>query len=374
MHQAQVQRVVAALNVGAGSGQKRRDFIRWPFVHASVRMKMHNGDGLQSEFSVACRDLSKGGISVLHRSFLHTGTRVVMRLPTVTGKLATIPGVVCRCRHFQGLIHEIGIKFNEPIDVNEFVELDPLADCFSLERVDPETLRGCVVHVEDSELDQRIARHHLRQTQLRLRTAPTVAEGLAVITEGCDLVLCDYDLPDGTGADLLAGLAERGIKLPSIITTSDIAALTRRGLRQVNANAFLAKPIKPDMLMRAIAEFLAMNRSAGPLSCTLSPEDPAMPLAEAFVQEMRRLAGDLDRAIGEADAVKARRICLRIAGTAPSVGFQGIADLAGTAAKDLAGSASTAESMAPIRALMSACERAKTPGSQNHDRNGRGAA
>jgi CheY-like chemotaxis protein len=249
-----------------------------------------------------------------------------------------------------------------------------LADCFSLERVDPETLRGCVVLVEDSELDQRIIKHHLRQTQLRLRTAGSVAEGLRLISEGCDLILCDFDLPDGSAADLLTTLVDRGVRIPSIVTTSDISTLTRRGLRQVNASAFLAKPIQADLLMRAVAEFLVMDRKAGPLGCSLAPDDPAAPLAEAFVSEMRGFAKELAKTIESGDWTKARRICLRIAGTAPSVGFHGIADLAGAAAKDLAGSSSTAESSTPLRAVISACERARPPESQNQSGAGRGPA
>ena len=40
----------------------KRGFVRWPFRHASIRMEIVQGSGARAAITVACRNLSRGGV------------------------------------------------------------------------------------------------------------------------------------------------------------------------------------------------------------------------------------------------------------------------------------------------------------------------
>ncbi|MEQ8850331.1 MAG: PilZ domain-containing protein [Phycisphaerales bacterium] len=86
----------------------------------------HAAGGAATSCIVPTRDLSKTGISFLHRSYLHTGARVSVHLRDRSGAMHTCEATVMRCHYLQGMIHETGAKFDKPIELERFVELEPL--------------------------------------------------------------------------------------------------------------------------------------------------------------------------------------------------------------------------------------------------------
>ena len=347
---------------GNSAGAKRhRDFVRWTFRQVSIPIELNQPDGSRVSVKVACRNLSRGGMSILHNSYWHSGTRCTVLLPHNSGRKVPVVGFVTRCRHVRGMIHEVGIRFEEPIDTNEYVDLDPFSDRFSLERVKPEDLSGCVLQIDDSPMDQRLVRHYLRQTQLRIRTADTAEEGLEKARETIDdLILCDYHLADMNGVEVIEHLREEGVNTPVIMVTSDTNSLTKERMSQVQADAFLAKPIKADVLLRAIAEFLVINKETDQFVCSLPKDDPNITLAEEYIDQLHDYANRLEKLITTEDAMAARSICLQIKGTCPTLGFEGIGTLAEEAEISLAASMSVSESLKQLRPLVAACQRART--------------
>ena len=81
---------------------------------------IHPG-GSRATFLVRSRNLSQSGTGFLHGNFLHIGTRCTITLPHLDGQIATMGGKVVRCRHIQGKVHEIGVKFDKAITLDEFV-------------------------------------------------------------------------------------------------------------------------------------------------------------------------------------------------------------------------------------------------------------
>lgn len=348
-----------ALHDGVMRPAPRRDFVRWPFRDASLPMRVTHLDGSVAPLLVACRNISRGGISVLHSSFMYPGTRCAIVLRHPERGAVPVPGTVVRCTFRGGVVHEIGVKFDQPIDVRDVVRPDPFSDCFSLERVKPESLRGTVVYVEDSELDHRIVSHFLRDTGLVLRTARTAEEAMGQIEPDCGLIMTEFNLPDYDGAEFLTVLRQRGISAPVIVVASDTSSLTRRLLAGIEADAFLAKPFTQSLLHRAIAEFLVVRPGEGMLVSSLPADDPAAPLAEAFVASLRGHGARLREALGRADAGACREVCVRIGGTAPAVGFEKLGRVAAEAAEALAEDPDFERSTRPIRTLIAICEQAR---------------
>ncbi len=67
---------------------------------------------------VAPRDISSGGIGVLHRGCLEGGTPVAVFLPiSQTGSAHLVSGRVVRCFCLTKDVYDVGVAFEEPIDI-----------------------------------------------------------------------------------------------------------------------------------------------------------------------------------------------------------------------------------------------------------------
>jgi CheY-like chemotaxis protein len=335
----------------------RRDFIRWPFRNSCIALTVIHPGGANSVFNVACRNLSSGGIGVLHSSYMHKGTRCFVTLPRTDGQKALMEGTVVRCSHVSGNIHEIGIQFLKPIDAKQYVELDPFANGFSLETVDPEALRGTVLYIEDSTLDQALIRHFLRETQIRLIVVATIEEGLAKAAEGVDLILCDYNIGEGVGSTFVARAREAGLSQPILMVTADTSPFTRQELVKAQATAFITKPVKQQTLFRALAEFMMLGADAGGITSSLAANHPNVALLETFVEEARNTARSIEAAMRQDNPNKARMLCLQIMGSAPEMGYERLAELARSAEKAVSSTMSCSEAAVPLRTLIGACQR-----------------
>jgi hypothetical protein len=69
---------------------------------------------------VACvRDLSSGGLALLWGTFLHNGTRCAFTVVNseTHEAITSVSGLVVRCTHVKGSVHDVGVKFEQPIDM-----------------------------------------------------------------------------------------------------------------------------------------------------------------------------------------------------------------------------------------------------------------
>ncbi len=339
-------------------GPLKRGFVRWAFRSVAVSLSVVHPGGSSTKFNVACRNLSSGGIGVLHSAFIYNGTKCVIELKGTNGQMQTIEGTVLRCSHVQGTIHEIGIKFTKPIDPHLFISLDPFADGFSLENVNPESLRGVVLYIEESTLDQAMVRHYLRETQVQLIVASTLDDAMQKVMNGVDLILCDQNLGDTDGAEVIKKLRESGLSQPILMVTADTSNWTRQKLITAQCNAFITKPLKQTTLFRALGEFMMLNTAGGGMNSTLTANHPNAGMLDTFVHEIKEYAKQIETAVAANDAAKVRGLCLQIKGSAPAMGFDRLAELADAAQNALSAKGTIADSIVPVRTLMSACQRA----------------
>jgi CheY-like chemotaxis protein len=331
----------------------RRDFIRWPFRRPSVAMRIEHAGGAQVSITVACRNISRGGMSLLHSGYMHPGTQVTVTLPCPKGELA-VRGWVARCNHRSGMIHEIGVAFKEPLDVRDVVQPDRFADFFSFERVRPEELTGSVLYIDDCAGDVRVARHFLRGTRLTFRSASGIAQALAVLHQDFDVILCDFILEDGAGAEFVNAARERGCRTPILMVICDAGAVARGRLADLPVDGFLAKPLTQQRMLRAMAEFLLSGRRIK--SIGIAPT-VATNVADRFVRSIEVCAARLQMEVESDDAAACRAVCMQIATTAPGVGFKHLGEVAKQAARMLAATGRVSQSIRAVRQLIDACER-----------------
>ena len=347
---------------GEAEAAKRRDFVRWPFRQTSIKLRLTQALGMTSEMAVACRNLSCGGASLLHSSYLHPGSKVRIELPQLHGGFIEVDGEICRCKHVRGVIHEIGVKFARKIETKDYLASDEKSNRFSLERVEPERLQGTIVQIDDSPMDRRLIQHYLRGTQIRLRQTEDADEAFRWIQEGCDLAFIDVDLGPNreNGFAIIRRLREVSCSTPLVLLTADFdPALGARPEHRTEAS--LIKPVTQELVLRAIAEFLLMGAGTGPVYPTLAAGHPNLALIDGFLADLRTSAAALQASVDSGDAGRCRSMCSSIMGTAPAMGFPALGAAAEQAAAILATTNSVRESAAELRAVLAACDRVRPP-------------
>ncbi len=364
MKPAELQKLHEELEAASQGGQHARKCIRLDYVQMAVRVEMHQAGGATISLQYAARNISSEGLGILHNSYVHPGTRCIVFLKHRDGREMPIEASAVRCRHVKGLIHEVGLRFKTPINVRDFLNVDPMEGSFTLEHVDPTKLRGTLLHVEDSAMDRRLVRHYLSETSLDIVSVETGKAAMERIGDGFDVIIVDNDLSDMTGIDLVQTLRAQGIAVPIIMLTADARPAAKEGARNAKVSAIIPKPTNKNQMLQAIAEFLIIdntgtNETGGAVITSLAPEDPTFKFVAEFIEELKQFGEKVTKAVATDDATTARRICYQIKGAAPALGFASIGDAANAAMISLDSTQSVAESGKQLRQLVSLCSRAK---------------
>ena len=350
---AQVQQILDELDGSTTDKSKlRRVNTRLPFRSTTMVMIVEQPGG-RSVLNVVCRNLSRGGVGFLHSSYLHVGAKCVAMLPHRTRGETPVAGTVVRCRHATRNIHDVGVKFNEAINVSDYVAIDHTAGMFSRELIDPAKISGRILVVVDYSIDRALLKHQLEATNLNVRYENSVQEAAAFVKANqIDLIVTDFDLgTSGSAADLITDIRAAGIKLPVIVLSADGSAATRQIVRDSKAEAFLIKPVPKADLLRAIVEFLPEPvEAAGP--CAETSE-----LGLEFSRGLAALADEMEASVTKSDVQGFLRTCNRVTATAASVGLVPVATTGEAASKAVMSSMSTQESTGPINAFLVACRR-----------------
>lgn len=119
--------LIATLEAGKGptvpATRDRRDLDikRHPHVKRVALRIIHPG-GQKTSHLVRSRNLSVGGMGFIHLSFLYPDTACHIALQTRHGESVALSGRVSWCRHVSGKSHEIGFRFDQMIQIDEFID------------------------------------------------------------------------------------------------------------------------------------------------------------------------------------------------------------------------------------------------------------
>lgn len=336
-----------------------REFVRWSFRVGSVELTIQHATGSKVTLPVATRNISRGGISILHSAFIHIGSPCEITLKLPGGKSQLIAGKVKRCSHLQGRIHEVGIAFEEQISTRDLLGLDPLNEAYSLEKVEPDRLHGAALIVTPTELDRDLLLMFLDETNLVLNTADNIESAITRAGKGCDIVIADYHLGEDSGTKLITALRESGADMPVILMTSDKSEEALDAIRDVDASGILTKPVSKDRVLQALAEFLHADGDGGPLYSDLGTDSPVYPLVSKFLTDVPRMALNLEKSLRSDDKAACLQICRTLSGTASPLGFPSISALTLVAEKKL-DTGKLSDVSADLRAIIVACRRIKS--------------
>lgn len=359
IHQKQLESLLDRVDNARDEEQapKRRRFVRWPFRHETLLLRISHPGGSIAAVKVACRNLSHGGMSILHSSFVYPGSRCAITVPHPTRGDLSVTGEVVRCNHIHRMIHEIGIKFDELIDVREFIPADQRDGKFAIEVLEPQDIFGRIVCADAQTIDLKLIEHFLNKTRAVVSVATSADVAASLASRGCDLAIVGPDLPGPPLAEAIDRIRRAaGHDLP-VIAVIDHRHTMDSELRKARINALLVKPLTERALLRALGEFLihasSMQRGQG------NPAD-AGPSArlQLFITELDETLPRLNEALDDHDAMGCYVLCQQVLGAAPPAGLKTLAKLADAASEQLATTMSLDASYRQVKALIDACEHA----------------
>jgi len=94
------------------------------FAVNEIDLLVEHPSGGYGAFKVHPVDISREGISFLHGGYIHEKSICTFLLPSIVGERDRVKGVVVRCCHLRGTLHEVGVAFEEVIDLSRYLASD----------------------------------------------------------------------------------------------------------------------------------------------------------------------------------------------------------------------------------------------------------
>lgn len=335
-----------------------RHFTRIEYFDPCFELTLDPGKHSQCRrIAVATRNISRGGMSVLHSNFIYPGSAVQSTLNKVSGEPVEIKGTVCRCNHRGGVVHEIGIKFEHEIFIQEYIEPNILAGISSLESVDTPQLVGKVLFVGNDPSITPFVRQYLLTTNLDFGFAGTAAEALDRGIQDVDLLFVTLDVGDRSGPEFIRSLRESGFMKPVILAGNALEdESTKQQIRLSGADMFLPVPLSEQTLLCALGEFLINQWTEPTLESVRRRVDQGS--AAKLLDELTKITTVLDEHIESQNGVDLYITCTKIKRIATLLGMKSLRELSGAVGEIIADSGDMGSLSGQLAEIRSQCTQA----------------
>ena len=332
MAAAELDALIAEMNRAGDdfSGNSRRKLRRWAYTGTRVPIDLIEHNGHRRRIVAAPRDLSAGGMCVLHGGFIHPGVGCAVTLVQIGGTRNVIAGLIVRCRHVRGRLHESGVSFVSQIRPEDYVAFGDGA-VFHVEHVDPAALDCTVLVCMSNAAEQRLVSHYLRDTNATVLFANDLDAAKSMLDEHPKVAFIDHEINEQPGIDVLRDLRECGLTCPIALLADHLSEATRERGLSAGATEVLGKPFTRELLLRAITEFvergLEPRGAQSRVANAASARDVGLPLTllEEFVGELRAIAHTIDEQVGRSDCGGLQRTLRELCSAASGYGFKVVA-------------------------------------------------
>lgn len=190
----------------------RRRHARFPYRIGPTVLRVTQ-NGFVTESLWVPRNLSVAGLSALYRGFLHQGVHIETVLKLVEGAPIALAGHVRSCRHVHGMLHEVGVQFEERIDPTLFCDPHVIREARRASRQSHPlprlSARG--ISVSNDERLRTTLAELLRATGMEIEEAPFLGRAMDQIKASeYQVVLCDADLEEIRAESLVTSLRSAG--------------------------------------------------------------------------------------------------------------------------------------------------------------------
>jgi len=231
---------------------------RWGVQYQNAVLTIEERRDAHTHFIVLPRNLSTGGLSVLHGGYIHPDTPCLVSMRTNGGTTKSHAGTVLRCQYISGRIHELGIRFHDPINPRDYLINRDGQDVFNVEHVEPADLEGTVLIVMGTAEHQREVYEELRHSEMELLYARDGKSGLAMLDEQPDLMYVGCALSDMSTVEFFREAQQRGDVPPTIVIGEESVLAQRALFLEAGAVEVLARPFESELILRSAAEYLLL--------------------------------------------------------------------------------------------------------------------
>ena len=318
--------------------QEKRD-IRLPLRNQEVFVRVKNGGGSTATHKVISRNISRRGFAFVHGQFIYPDTKCEVQLTTKAGEKKMISGKVLRCRHVSGIIHEVSIRFDAPVDLRPFIEMTPQQleqhlqelskdHAFVAERDSQKKAAATVLLVDDHQTELKLLTLWCNRLGLDACTAVDLkgAEELLKSTH-VDLALVDLHLGEENGLDVMLKMKQIGSSAPVAVMTANSTEEAKGRIKKAGAKEMLVKPFTLDQLRDMVQRLTSLNLQEAPtqaLVSTFAEDEEMRPLLREYVLEVEQASEQLRHANTHNDRKALEEVCSRLKGSGSSYGFEPI--------------------------------------------------
>ena len=301
------------------SGRKQkpspdRIFRRLSYAHAKIAINIESEGHNQRTLIVATRNLSQGGISILHSSYMYSDTQVSVDLITNTGVITPCHGSVTRCEHRGGRVHEVGIKFDDEIVLREYLNPNPKSLLYSREKVDLEGMDIKLLVVSSNTDFSSLMRQYLQPTSMIYKFVKSDAEALDLF-EAQDMVLLQLDKLTMETPETVRKMRDQGFTNPIIIAGRPTSEVDTHIVGACGADMILPWPCDEQTMLCSIGEYIFNTWTSESLenirSC-ISPET-----RRVLIVELAKIGVTLDQHVRTNNQEGAQTSCSQIRMLAP---------------------------------------------------------
>lgn len=326
------------------SNENRRG-VRVPFNIGTIVIAVTQPSGHSVRYAVAPRNLSTRGLAFVHGRFLYKNSALQVLLPDVDRKsIQILTGLVLDCRHITGLIHEVSVKFDKPMDLRQFVKLDMEQTARSRREIG-----GKALVVSEAGADSKVGESLRNDLGLTVTCVADVQGALREAeSHSFDIVIAELSKADDS-LDLSKKLREAHFSGMIIIFSSSASDAEQAGALDSGANCLLAKSANFSELRDTVETLLttspiqAAESAEAPMHSPLSSNPRMLPIVKAFVESLQSDLIKMQQALNAENRNELYKIVQRVRGPATSYGYKPLADKAKTTMEALVSKTVTAE-------------------------------
>ncbi|GMU22621.1 MAG: hypothetical protein AMXMBFR13_27060 [Phycisphaerae bacterium] len=337
---AEIDELLDRMDSREHDGPERRSAPRFRYRAKAVPLHIHQAGTTSSiVYLVPTRNISAEGMAFLHGGFIYTGTPCVLQLITTCGSWNNVLGSVISCRHVSANIHEVGLKFQRPID--------PAHYCRAARNT-----RALLA--EDSALMRKLGVTCLHQMGVKVDEAEDGQKALELAaTREYEVVFLDMEMPLLDGFGVARELRQRGYTGRIVAVTALVSMVDRQRCLEAGCDQHLGKPYTRKQLTD-IVESLHEE----PLVSTLASDPVLGELIPAFVAGLPTISRTLEQAFLKEDRDAMLDLCKTLRGESGSFGFEIISEAAAIVEESLQNSAAFSEARVHFNKLLRLCSMA----------------
>ncbi|MCC5828623.1 MAG: hypothetical protein JJU36_04170, partial [Phycisphaeraceae bacterium] len=320
---------------GVASSTSRREDPRYPFRPAGgLMVGIEHPGRSQLRCLVRPRSLSRSGIGFLHGSFVYPGSPcfVILKSRANGGSAANgaevVRGTVRHCRLIGGRIHEVGVKFDRPINLEDFLDPED-AESGGFADTGPESLDGHILLLDACDVQRELMRFQLVEAGAQVQSAANAQEAMQRIKEHeTELLVVNLREVSGESLANIKAIRHVGYSGPVVVWLATCKPLIARRFMQFGADLILDQSCGFETLRGALNRFLRKTGRGGhdgsKLLSTHWTNEAIRPLILRYLEALEDLLVKLEEAISGGCHGRADKLCQEIAGQAQTFGFPAI--------------------------------------------------